>query len=103
MAVVTSSFSGIAFALSLGAATLTVPGFTGLQQTQPISRQQSALYSHILYKTNFAINELRPVEPLDNRDEIAIINDLVRSLTKESMPLSEQQHAILTDNLFDFL
>lgn len=99
----TSSFSGIAFAASLGAATLTVPGLAGVQQVYATGQQRAALYSEVSYKTDFIEYSLQSTMSLSDSDKIAIINDLVQSLTKESVPLNERQHAILTDNLFDFL
>ncbi len=87
---------------SLGAATLTFPGTFGLQETQYVLPPVTP-YSNVLYTTDFEDYKQPEEASLDGLAKLAHINDVVRKVTSESVPLTERQHAILTDRLFDFL
>lgn len=101
MPIVKASIGEVAMIASLGAATLIMPGIVGTQQYT--TKQNSIPYSNILYTTKFKDYNQSAVSTSNDFERIRIINDVVRKMTKDSIPLTERQHAILNDNLFDFL
>lgn len=102
MVVISSTFGGIAFA-TLGAATLAVPMLADMQPKQASNSRYSEPYSTVIYKTGFTPYITEAVSPLGDSDKLAIINKFVRGIIVNSIPLTKQQHDILSNNLFDFL